>query len=464
MSADVPLQNVQANTDCNPRRPQDETSVAFNVASPLNAVAAANDYCGSGFWIGRTADGGRTWASQFKDPKTTTGDPCLGADPSVVYSARDAAFYLSTLCYSASSPVSEVQVWKSIDGGATWTPSAKAAVAITNRRSDGSVDGSLFYDKELLAVDNNPASSRYGRLYATFIKFHLLSPSGRSDYCPAQLAYTDAVPTADPSTASWSHTAIVADAPGAKGVGDSANQWAMPVVDDTGALDVSYVSEDCNLSLDRALYFKRSTNGGASFGNRVQINKAGQFRDNPSQQDRLPNKNARIPISPSMTFNPVTRTLAYVYQNNINAAVSGADISFQQSSDYGAHWSNAKFISVTGSGAPAPNDQFFPWIAADDSGRLHVIWFDNRNDPEDTLIETFQADSANDGATWSNQDISTAAWNPNDSFFSCGCFIGDYNGLAASNLVLYPVWTDGRNTPGPPNGDTDIFANVEISP
>jgi hypothetical protein len=29
--------------------------------------------------------------------------------------------------------------------------------------------------------------------------------------------------------------------------------------------------------------------------------------------------------------------------------------------------------------------------------------------------------------------------------------------------VVYPVWTDGRNTSGPPLGQTDIFTNVEIA-
>ena len=37
-----------------------------------------------------------------------------------MYSRRDRAFYVSTLCFSGS--VSEVDVWKSRDDGATWSP------------------------------------------------------------------------------------------------------------------------------------------------------------------------------------------------------------------------------------------------------------------------------------------------------------------------------------------------------
>ena len=45
-----------------------------------------------------------------------------------------------------------------------------------------------------------------------------------------------------------------------------------------------------------------------------------------------------------------------------------------------------------------------------------------------------------------------------------GAFIGDYNGLAASNRAVYPVWTDGRNNAIERTGigETDIFTNVEL--
>jgi hypothetical protein len=455
------LNNVQANADCDPPLPQNETAVAFNPNDPMNAVAAANDYCGDGYWIGNTFDGGQTWASTFKDPKTSGGDRCFGSDPTVVYSVRDSAFYLATLCFF-TNPISEVQVWKSSDGGRTWTDSTKAALVITNQAGDGSIDGTVFYDKELLAVDNNPTSPHYGRVYVTFIKFHMTLPSGRSDYCPAQVAYTDAIPTPDPSTATWAHTAIVPDDPGANGRGPSANQWAMPVVDETGALNVGYALEECNTSYDPAMFFTRSVDGGVSFADPVRIDKPGQFADNPNRQDILPSKNARLAISPSLAYDPTRDRLLWAYQNNLHRGVSGADISLQTSDDFGATWSDARTISVTETGAPAPRDQFFPWLSVDESGNVHAIWYDTRNDPAYRMIETFQALSTDGGDTWSQTNISTAAWDPGQSFFTCGCFIGDYNAIAASDDVIYPVWTDGRNTPGRPLGQTDIFTNVEI--
>ena len=457
--------DVQMNDDCDPRLPQNETSVAVNTTDPDNAVAAANDYCGDGFWIGHTTDGGATWTSEFKDPKLSPDSlsiderRCFGSDPSVVYSDRDAAFYLSTLCYSPSDPSSEAQVWRSTDGGATWTDSVDAAVAITNIAGDGSIDGTVFYDKELLAIDNNPASLSYGRLHMTFIKFHMTGPSGRSDYCPVQLASTD--PTGDPDDWTWSHTAVVPDDPGSHGRGASSNQWAMPVVDESGALDIAYTLEDCNTSIDRAFFFTRSTDAGASFSTPVRIDKPGQFADNPNAQDRLQNKKARAPISPSFAYDPTRDRLLFAYQNNIDRTISKADISIQTSDDFGSTWSDAATVSVTDQGAAAPGDQFFPWLAVDEAtGNVFAVWFDNRNDPSNQLIETFLGESTDGGDSWINLLISDEAWDPDQAFFSCGCFIGDYNGMALGGSLLYPVWTDGRNSAGKPLGQTDIFADV----
>ncbi len=463
-SGPATLNNVQMNDNTKPDLPQDETQVVLKPSNPMVAVAASNDFFSGGIWIGRTTNGGQRWSNFRALPTSSSKGLCLGGgDPALAYSVRDQAFYAAQLCFFTQSDpaVSEVQLWKSVNDGKTWTPTEQGSTVITNVRSDGSIDSSVFYDKELIAIDNNPTSPHFGRVYVSFIKFHFKSPLGFSDTCPAQLAFTDNIPTSNPRTATWTHVAIVADHAEA-GVGESANQWALPVVDEKGGLDVAYAIEACNTGSDFALMFKRSPDGGNTFSSAVQINFLGEFMDNPNPSDLLPNKNFRAPLSPSLAFNTVTKTLEYVYQNNINRLVTGADISFQQSRDYGVTWSHGKTISVTPSGAPAPNDQFEPWIAVDEGGNLHAIWYDNRNDPGNKLIETFQAFSPDDGATWTNFDISTTAWNPDNSFFNCGCFIGDYTGLAASNTVIYPVWTDGRNSPGPPNGVTDIFTNVEI--
>jgi hypothetical protein len=456
------LDNVQLNGDTDPPLPQDEPGIALNLDDPMNAVAAANDYTGDGFWIGYTNDGGQTWTSQWKDPKFSfDGGRCFASDPGVAYSARDHAFYMSTLCYFSTTPASEIHVWKSVDGGAHWSPSTKAAVVITNHASDGSIDPSVFYDKELIAVDNVPGSPHYGRVYVTYTKFHMTGGNfGRSDYCPIQSAYTDAIPTGDPSSSTWHHTAVVPDDPGGPGRGTSANQFSTPLVDEHGGLDIAFVHEDCNTSYDRGIFFTRSTNGGASFGPIHRVDGPGEWADNPNRNDNLPGKgDVRFPNTLSMTYDATRDRLIVLAQN---AIADHASISAFGSNDLGASWSAPVWVSHSGAGGPAPGDQVFPAVGVDSAGDLFAIWQDTRNDPGNHRLETFQGTSTDGGHTWTNTLISSASFDPRQSFFTCGCFIGDYNQIAVSDEVIYPTWTDGRNSPGRPVGDTDIFGNIEI--
>jgi hypothetical protein len=460
--AGSPGNNVQMNDDSYPPLPQNETAVAYKTTHPQIAVAAANDYVGGGVVVMRTSNGGQQWASTRITPQFFgTRDFCSGGDPGVVYSRRDGAFYLSQLCFFRALPYSEIHVYKSVDDGRTWTPGRQAAVAATNF-VNGEVDESIFNDKELIAVDNNPGSPHYGRIYVTYTKFHI-QPNGFSDYCPIQLSYTDSIPTQNPALTTWAHTAIQPDDPGGNGTGSSANQFSDPVVEQNGTLDVGFVSENCNDSLDPHLLFQRSTDGGQTFlPTAVQIDKPGQYEDfdDGTGSDTIPPTHFRAPNTPSLAYSPRTGKLLFVYQNNVNRPASAADISYQTSTDGGLHWSDARFLS-TASGQPAPNDQFFPWAASTESGRFYVIWFDRRLDPDNVRINTWQAVSGNDAASFSSAKISSQDWNPNDGFFSSGAFIGDYNALAASDQVVYPVWTDGRDDAIGETGigETDVFTD-----
>jgi len=456
--------NVQMNDDSYPPLPQNEESIATSTDDPMVAVAGANDYVSGGTVVMRTSDGGMTWSSTRVVPVfRATSDICNGGDPAVAYSSRDHAFYLSQLCFFRQAAYSEVQIYKSLDNGQTWTPGRRSAIAATNYNSTtGVVDPHVFNDKEYITVDNNPLSPFFGRLYVTWTRFHILN-DGSSDTCPIKLAYTDNVPSGDPSLTVWSHTAVVPNVPGADGLGYSANQFSVPVVEKNGKLDIGYVLEECNTGLDHGLRFRTSADGGASFGSGVVVNKPGQWADNPNTSDLIPNTFFRTPNTISLAYSPVTGTLAFVY-TNYNRGRGNGNIDVSLSHDGGLTWSDATPISLDPSGDPARNNQFFPWIASDQSGRFVAMWLDRRQDPANHDIGTFEAWSNDDGLTWHNKPISTTLWNPDLGFFTSGAFIGDYSGIAANDAVVYPAWTDGRNNSINDTGigETDVFTDVEI--
>jgi hypothetical protein len=460
--------NIQMNDNSYPPLPQNETAVAFKTSNENIAVAASNDYVDGGVTVMRTSNGGHAWQTVRVVPvyhhpaDPFSGNTCQGGDPSVAYSARDQVFFISQLCFFRGSAQSEVQIFVSRDNGKTWTPGRQAAIAATNfSPSLAGPDPSVFNDRPTITVDNTPTSPHYGRLYVTWTKFHML-PNGFSDYCPIQLAYTDTVPVFNPALTTFQHTPVVPDNPGGNGLGPSANQDSQPVVEPNGTLHVSYVEEECNTAIDHHLFINKSADGGGTFGNAVQIDKPGQFLDNPDPADLLPNKNFRAPIAPSLNYNVATGTLAFMYQNNLDRKNSGANISVQTSTDGGSTWSNMRWVSVNAAGKPARNDQYFSWVTSDTAGTFRAIWLDNREDPGNKLIDTWEGISTDNGKTWLNRKLSTTLWNPDLAFFSSGAFIGDYQGAVAGARVFYPVWVDGRNTAIASTGigDTDIFTNV----
>jgi hypothetical protein len=456
--------NVQMNDDSYPPLPQNETAVAYNLTNPLIAVAGANDYVSGGTVVMRTSDGGATWASTRVIPVFRPfSEICNGGDPAIAYSLRDKAFYLSQLCFFRTEAQSEVQVYKSLDNGLTWTPGRRAAIAATNYDSQtGEIDDTIFNDKSYMTVDNNPTSLFYGRVYVSYTKFHF-AEDGSSDTCPIKLSYTDTIPSQDPSLAIWSHTDVVPDDPGGQGLGESADQFSVPVVESTGTLNIAYALEECNTALDHGLRFQQSSDGGATFlSDPVVVDKPGEWADNPDLSDLIPNTAFRTPNTIALAWSSVTGTLAFIYTNYIDGQGDG-NIDVSLSTDDGATWSDSIHVSLS-KGNAAPNNQFFPWIAVDESGRFQALWLDRRLDPNNHDIVAWQAQSTDDGVTWKNFRAGTKSWDPDLGFFKSGAFIGDYSGLAASNQVVYPVWTDGRDSSIEETGigETDIFTAVEI--
>jgi hypothetical protein len=77
---------------------------------------------------------------------------------------------------------------------------------------------------------------------------------------------------------------------------------------------------------------------------------------------------------------------------------------------------------------------------------VYVGWYDDRNDPFNTLVQYFVGKSTDGGHTFPTQTaVSDVAFNPCIGFPGCG-FFGDYTQLASGpDGVVRAAWSDTRD-------------------
>jgi hypothetical protein len=148
------------------------------------------------------------------------------------------------------------------------------------------------------------------------------------------------------------------------------------------------------------------------------------------------------------------------YTDAANTTTNDTNVFVIHSDDSGKTWS----APVRVNDDKTTNSQFFSHVAVDQtSGNVGVAWYDCRNDPNNTEVETFAAISQDGGQTFSANvqvatgpsDAATADGNHNN-----GNDFGDYLGLGYNSGELVPAWCDNnklvQGNPDLPNFDIVI--------
>src|SRR5205085_10221657 len=92
----------------------------------------------------------------------------------------------------------------------------------------------------------------------------------------------------------------------------------------------------------------------------------------------------------------------YLVYGGLNSArpEDDGDVYFMRSTDKGVTWSRPKRLS----GDDSPSLQFFPAIAVDPTGNLHVLWADTRDDPRQSSYNIYYSTSTDKGEKWGFDD------------------------------------------------------------
>jgi hypothetical protein len=395
--------NVLANTDNTPWG-QHEPNLATSPTNPNIVVAAAKDYRdGDGIkhvYIYGSTDGGATWPTQLYMPGLPADIPTQ-SDP-VVVARDDGRIYVVAL--GTDNGHGLFITWT--DDGVNFVPS----VPITHNETPGGLD-----DKEWLAIDNFPSSPYYHRMYVPWAQGSILfkySTSGGQTWS----SYTSITP--------------------------GGSEYPYPVVTHNGDLFVFYMSP-WGFCADGSIWYVKSTNGGVSFGSPQQVVDTSQ------------------PCSPihgfggfdqwrffsilSAVTNPNNNNELYVSWTDDNDITYGpTDVYYVRSTDHGVTWTSRIRLSHDPTGTNT--DHIQPVLFYGDNGRLHALWMDRREDPQNQLFHTWYSSSTDMGNTWApDSRVSEVAQDMNIGLpLGSNNAAGDYWGLWAIGDIVHAAWNDTR--------------------
>ncbi|KAB2962009.1 MAG: hypothetical protein F9K16_10260 [Thermoanaerobaculia bacterium] len=412
--------DVRANDpsgDSGASRTQSETSVAVNETTgtlctgyndSFHGVTQGQGYTG---WS-RSTDGGVTWTDRGALGPTSFGDPAL------VWRKLDGKFYFAALSSAG------LGLWRSDDDCQNFV-----FVATIASGSD---------DKELMAVDNNPASPFYGRLYVAWTDFG----SGARIYSTFS---TNA-------GATWS-TQLALSASGVD------VQGAWPAVAPNGDVYVAWLRWNPWPSGPMDIEVARSTNGGVSYALVANPMTGG---GNPQDATATGNcgrpalkGNIRYLPSPQIAVGP-DGALHVIYAKDPDGA--GGDVVnsyYRRSTNNGASWGTEVQLNDVGT-----NDQFFATLSVGATNVVSTSWYDRRQDAANLRARYYGRTSFNGGVTWGpNVEItdtdSPIVLDPN----LATCYHGDYDTQIQTPSAAVIVWSDDRGTEGGGN-NPDVWTDT----
>ena len=377
---------------------QTELSATIWKSNPNYVFVGANSDPGQGYYF--TTNGGTSWSGGDLLP----GSVAISSDPACVFDNTGRLYFN----YFDNAMICD----RSTNGGSNWL--GRVTVPSTS------------FDKNHMAVDDNPASPYYGRVYVVWANFTPSSPPTVISYSTNNgVSFSAMQQIGSPLSGHYEQGCNVQIAPN----GDVYCIWACP---SSGVLTEDFIG------------FTKSTNGGVTWSSISYIDING-IRGN------ILSTNIRVNSFPSMAVDRSGGSKnGYIYitwtQKNLAPAGSDADIVFCYSSNGGNNWSAP--VRVNDDPINNGKQQFFPWMTVDQTnGNISIVFYDTRDVSSADSCHTYVAYSQNGGSSFTNIKVSDMAQRPAPlSGYATG-YYGDYIAITAHNNVIWPFWMDKRVGP-----------------
>ena len=384
--------------------PPVEPSITINKKNPKNIVA--------GVVLDRaiyTHDGGLTWnESILESPYGVFGDPALVSD----HKGNIYFFHLADPSKQGrinDAWLDRIVCQKSTDGGKTWNEGASIG---HNPPKD--------QDKEWATV--HPSKQHVYTTWTQFDKYGLDDPN-----CHSNILFS--MSTSEGKK--WSDPIQINQNPGDCVDDDNTAEGAVPAVDNSGRVFVSWASHG-------NIYFDRSFNGGTTWLSTdllIAKQEGGWSMDIPG----LSRSNGMPVLMIDNSKGRLRNSLYLVWADQRNGT-DDTDIWFMRSTNYGDMWTQPVRINQDGPG----KHQFLPWMSVDEgTGYIYIVYYDRRA-YDDLQTDVYIAFSTDGGGTFTEKKISESPFVPTDTKF-----FGDYTNISAHKGVIAPIWTrmdDGKTS------------------
>jgi len=398
--------------------PGAESAISISPIDDDIVVAGLNG--GGGQEMRYSSDGGNTWTSS---PDLTGGECC---DPAMDWKT-DGSFV-----YNVTLGGGDVWFYRSDDNGQTWD-SLEDITPGDDRRELAGPSGGVLDDKEYIHVDNHPGSSFQDNIYITWHQGNIMQVATSADD---------------------GNTFNIVSFPGEpRGIGSDIT---------TDANGVVYHFWPAFSA--RTIQLNRSEDGGATWDESIVVAPTNASFDYPLPS--IESRRAFVYVSADTDLTGGTydgRMYAAwsdttATDNDGNPSANHSRIQFAYSDDDGDSWT----LNIPHETADELEvDRWHQWLKVDQTGRVHVVFYDTRAFPDRSGVDFYHSYSDDGGDNWQGPFRLTSESSPNST---SGFEFGDYNGFdIGSNLVGLGIFSDNRIEDGGGN-DMDVYVAPTEAP